>query len=193
MWYNKDMPDEHQIIKECQSGKLEKFGLLYDSYAKKIYDFIYYRMLHKEIAQDLTSQTFLKAIGGIGSFDPDKGQFSSWLYQIARNSVIDHYRARRSEIDIESVWDLSSDENPQISAVNQELMEKLKKYLSALKPEHRQIIIMRVWDGMSYREISQVLGKSEESCKMMFSRVIGKIREEKGLLISLIVLLLLLR
>jgi len=175
------MDFEDQAIKECQNGNLEKFGLLYDSYARKIYDFIYFRTMHKETAQDITSQTFFKALSNIGNFDPQKGHFSSWLYQIARNNVIDHYRSKRSEIDIETVWDISSDEDLQAAALNGEIMEKLKKYLSNLKPEHRQIIMMRVWDGLSYKEIADILGKSEDSCKMMFSRVIGKLREENAI------------
>ncbi len=185
------MDNESQIIKECQSGKMEMFGLLYDSYFKKIYNFIFYRTLRKEIAEDLTSQTFFKALQGINSFDSQKGQFSSWLYRIAKNNVVDHYRSQRKEIDINDIWDLSGGgDDLQVAVENREKIKEVKKYLSALKPEHRQIVIMRVWDGMSYFEIAQILGKSEESCKMMFSRVIGRMRKEKNLLALLLFVLL---
>jgi len=200
------MPDESQIIIECQSGKLERFGLLYDSYFKKIYNFIFYRTLCKEIAEDLTSQTFFKALQGINSFNSQKGparterfsarsggQFSSWLYRIAKNNVVDYYRSRRNEIDIEDVWDLKDDGDLRASIENKERVAKINEYLKLLKPEHRQIVIMRVWDEMSYSEIAQILGKSEDNCKVMFSRVIGKIREEKGLVWLLTVLFILLR
>ncbi len=186
------MDNEIQIIKECQSGRLEMFGALYDSYFRKIYDFIFYRTLHKESAQDLTSQTFFKALGSIGSFDPDKGQFSSWLYRIAKNNVIDHYRSSRKDIDIEDVWDLYDHDKDDLhlSVENRESIDRVKDYLKFLKLDQRQIVLMRVWDEMSYAEIAQTLGKSEDSCKMMFSRVMARMREEKNLLIICLLLLL---
>ena len=77
---------EQEAIERCQRGDLAGFAVLYDSYVKKIYNFVYYKTMHRETAQDLTSQTFLKAVKNIGSFNAAKGSFSSWLYR-QRNLV----------------------------------------------------------------------------------------------------------
>ncbi len=182
--------DEPTIIQACQKGRPEEFGQLYDKYIKKIYDFVYYKTHHKETAEDLTSQSFMKALEKISSFDCDKGTFQAWLYQIARNTVIDYYRTKKSDLDIEDVWDLSDDEDLERDFDTKQKLEKVEKYLKKLKAQQREIVIMRVWQGMSYQEIAEVLDKSEDSCKMMFSRTIRRLREEMPLVIFFSFLLL---
>lgn len=181
--------NEKEAIKNCQSGDLEKFGYLYDKYIKKIYDFIYYKTTHKETAEDLTSKTFTKAIDNIGHFEIDKGTFSAWLYQIARNTVIDFYRTRKNKTDIDDVWDLSSDEDLARDIDTKQKLARVEKYLSKLKSEQREIIIMRIWQEMSYREIAEIIGKSEASCKMAFSRAINILRRDMPLDLFLLLLL----
>jgi len=173
--------DELQIIERCQAGHLEDFCYLYDSYFRKIYNFIYFKTHHRQSAEDLTSQAFFKALENIKKFSPAKGQFSSWLYRIARNSVIDFYRGRKNEADIADIWDLSSPEDMAADAVLKEQLERVKEYLTRFDSQQREIIIMRVWDGLSYREISEILGKSEASCKMSFCRGLAKLREAEML------------
>ena len=94
---------ESQVIKKCQAGELKQFGQLYDSYIKKIYNFVYYKTWHRQTAEDLTSQTFFKALTKIKQFDEIKGSFSSWLYKIARNTVIDYYRQNKADLNIDDI------------------------------------------------------------------------------------------
>lgn len=181
---------EAKIIRACQKGELGEFSALYGSYAKKIYNFIYYKTFQKELAEDICSQTFLKALKNIQKYDEKKGAFSSWLFQIAKNTLIDHYRCQKEYIDIETIWDLKSHENIEIDLETKEILEKTKKYLDKLNPEQKQIIIMRIWDQLSYQEISEILGKSKASCKMMFSRTINKLRNEMPLDLLLLLLII---
>ncbi len=183
------MMNEQVIIKKCQRGDLEEFGLLYDQYIKKIYDFIYYKTHHKETAEDLTSLTFMKALGNINTYKATKGTFSAWLYQIARNTVIDYYRTRKSDVNITDVWDLSSDENLDQDMDSKEKLKDVKKYLKKLTGEQRDIVIMRVWQEMSYQEIAVIMNKSEASCKMMFSRTIRILRKEMPLVLIIYLLI----
>ena len=162
-----------------------EFGRLYETYADKIYSFIYYRTSHRETAEDLTSRTFIKAIEKINSFDQNKGQFSTWLYTIARNTVIDFYRTEKSTGDIFEMLDLAGTDNIERSVGSKLEIEKVEKYLRTLEPSQREIIVMRVWDDLSYREIAAVLGKTEGACKVMFSRTIAKLNSSLALLILL--------
>ncbi len=180
---------ELKIIQACQGGELSQFSYLYDTYVDKIYQFIYYRVQHKETAEDLTSRVFMKSIDKIKSFQVDKGSFSSWLYKIARNTVIDHYRTKKADIDITNIWDLASGEDVARDIDVKDKLSQVDKYLEDLKPEQREILIMRVWQGMSHKEIANVLGESEASCKMVFSRTINKLREEMPLALFLAILL----
>jgi len=173
--------DENKIIVKCQNGDSEAFGLLYDAYIKKIYNFVYYKTHNKETAEDLVSQAFMKALKNINSFKAEKGKFSSWLYAIARNLVIDFYRSTEISENIDDVWDLSDDCDIEKDIDVRNSVANVKQYLQKLSSSQREIVVMRVWEGLSYKEIADILGKSEDSCKMNFSRVIRKLRKEMPL------------
>ena len=182
--------NERTIIQACQQSDLEKFGYLYDMYIKKIYDFVYYKTHHKETAEDLVSKTFMKALEKINGFDNDKGTFQAWLYQIARNTIIDYYRTKKSDLNIDDVWDLAGKENLACDIDARQKLIEVEGYLKKFKSEQRDIIIMRVWQGMPYQEIAEVLGKSEASCKMMFSRTIRTLRKQMPLAMLIYLLFL---
>lgn len=184
-----DLISDKQIVFACQSGDRAKFGELYDRYIKKIYDFIYYKTHHKHTAQDLTSQVFIKALDKIDTFNSSEGLFSSWLFRIARNTVIDYYRTKKVGYDIEDAWDLSDGTDIQKDVDMQINFEKINKYLKGLEKDQREIIVMRVWQELSYKEIAEITGRTEAGCKMAFSRAIKKLRQEMPL--SLLMLLVL--
>lgn len=154
------------------------FEAQYDAYVRKIYKYVYYRTQHRETAEDLTSQVFLKALDKLDSFDESRGTFSAWIYGIARNALTDHYRASRDTIDIDDVWDLRSDEDVARDVEARERVEKLRPYLQALPKDQRDLVFLRLWDGLSYKEIAELTGRSEDACKMAFSRTIARLRKE---------------
>ena len=184
------MNNTAQLVERVQKGDPVAFGALYDEYVKKIYDFIYFRTYHKETAEDLTSITFTKAYQKIGSFSGSKGNFGSWLYRIARNTVIDHYRTHKSTSDILEAYDLSDRTNIEIDFDVQDKLRKVQQYLSGLNPEQRELVIMRVWDGLSYKEISEIMGKSEDALKVSFSRIMAKMKKETMFALSIAALLI---
>ena len=168
-----------------ENNSRSEFTILYDQYVDKIYRFIYYKTHHKETAEDLTSVAFVKALNSFSSFDQNKGGFSAWIYKIARNTVIDFYRSKKTLINIDDVWDLSDNQDIEREVDASLKLAEVKKYLKNLSSEQRDVIILRVWEGLSYKEIAAVLGKSENSCKMMFFRTIKKLKEEMPLVLFL--------
>jgi len=174
-----------EAVKLCKKGKLEKFAFLYDSYVEKIYRFIYYKTHHKETAEDLTSDTFLKALEKINSFK--EGSFQAWLFKIARNTVIDYYRKKKSVLNIDDVWDLGKTDNIVKDLEMKEKLEKVYDSFSKLNSIQREIVLLRIWEDMPYKEIAEIVGKKEGACKMIFTRAISKLKNE----IPLILLLLL--
>ena len=169
---------ELEAIKKCKDGNLEAFGSLYSLYTKKIYNFLFYRTYRKELAEDIASVAFMKALENIGQFDERKGNFSSWLYRIAQNALIDHVRKERPSVPIEDVFDLGEGDNTEEKLDIGENLKEVKKYLKELSAEQRELVRLRVWDELSYKEIAELTGKSEGSCKVMFSRIVAKMQKE---------------
>lgn len=182
--------DEKDIVSNCQKGKIDDFSVLYYKYVKKIYKFVYYKVQHRETAEDLTSQTFMKALDKIGSFSNERSSFSTWLYTIARNNVIDFYRTNKNNFDINDIWDLEDNTDIERDADAKGKLEKVEKYLKELKAEQREIIMLRVWEDMSYKEIAEITGKSEGNCKIIFFRAIRTLKDKMPLELLLYLLLL---
>jgi len=173
---------ESEIIAQCKQGDLRQFGRLYDEYIRKVYQFIYFKTHHRETAEDLTSTVFLKALENIQSFDEKKAPFKAWLFRIARNTVIDHYRTFRDSMDIEDAWDVKSTQDVARDAEMELTIQAVQKYMDKLKPEQREIVLLRVWGDHSFKEIAEITGKTEAAAKMMFKRVIDTLREDFALL-----------
>ena len=173
--------DEQKIIKQCLRGDQNAFGELYEAYIKKIYNFVYYKTHHKETAQDLTSLTFLKALEKLALYKQEAGSFSSWLYQIARNNVIDFYRTKKSDANIDDAFDLHDDHDFLQDIDTQTKLSAVKNHLQKLNSTQREIIILRVWEELDYEEISKIVGKTADNCKMIFSRGLKALKQSIGL------------
>lgn len=179
---------EAQAIQDCQAGRMDSFVVLYDSYAEKIYRFLYFRTFQKELAEDLTSQTFLKAMDKIQLFRSDRGTFQAWLYQIARNLLIDEFRRRKPTENIEAHYDIAGSTNLETETQTQMSVEALQELIRTLPEEAQELVTMRLWDELSYAEIAVVTGKTEGSLKMQFSRIIAQLRQHTHLLTFIILI-----
>lgn len=180
------MQNELELIVQAQSGQSDAFGKLYDAYVKKIYNFIYYKTWHQESAEDITSQTFFKALNAIKKFNPEKGSFSSWLYQIARNNISDHFRALKPTTNIEDAWDISDKTDILADTDTKLKLDKLREGLSILTNEQREIVILRLWEGLSHKEIAEIMQKNESTVKVAYSRAVAHIRKEIVLMLLLL-------
>lgn len=180
------LENDSVLVSAAQTGESQAFGQLYDKYFERIYRFIYYKVGHQETCEDLTSLTFTKALEKINSFSARTINFSGWLFTIARHNVIDHYRSNKSTEDLEQYPNLQQVSNLNEDMDNKELLAKVKKYLSNLSEEQREIIIMRVWMNMSYQEIAASLDKTEANCRVIFSRSIKKMQISLATLLLLI-------
>lgn len=181
--------DEFALIASIQGGNLEDFDPLYRRYINQIFAFTYRRTMNKATAEDLTSVTFMKALEKIDTYSPTKGPFVAWLYRIGRNTITDHYRQQRDVKDIEDVWDLSSDEDVLLTVDDRLTYEKLQDAMRTLPALKRDIILMRLWDGLSYREIAEITGKTENNLKVMYSRTIAELKLQVPLATVLLLLL----
>lgn len=182
---------DDQLLEAYRNGDTDAFGILYDRYIEKIYRFIYYKTFDTATAEDLTSSTFFKALNKISTLDLSRGNFSSWIYSIARNTVIDHYRSHQfAAATGDDVFDLSEDSRMSESFDAQHSLSVVQEYLQTLSSTQREIVTLRIWEERSYQEIAEIVGGTESSVKMAFSRTIRKLREDLGTLTPLAVVLL---
>lgn len=173
-----------------QKGDTEAFGTLYDRYVERIYRFVYYKTLNKDVAEDIVGAVFLKAFERIGGFNASRGKFAQWIYGIARNAVIDHYRTAKPQANIEDIFDLGVDDRTEAKIDAAAALKKVEKYLKTLNPRQREIVTLRIWEERSYREIAEIVGGSEDAVKVMFSRTIRDLRAKLGPQAALALMLL---
>lgn len=170
---------EDKLIYRAQGGDESAFGKLYDEYFQRIYRFTLIKVGRKQDAEDLSHQVFLSAWKNIRNYKHKGFPFSSWLYKIAQNAVIDFYRTQRSHIDIEDVREdrlgtqSSSDENLERSME----IERVRKKLLKLKDDEQDVLIMKFIDELSNKEISAALKKSEGAIRVIQHRALKQLKK----------------
>jgi RNA polymerase sigma-70 factor (ECF subfamily) len=169
---------EKDIIQKAIKGEASAFGLLYDEYQPQIYRFIYLKVGHREEAEDLTHQVFLKTWGSIDKYDFQGFPFSAWLYSVARNQVIDYYRTKKVNITLETVTELKI-ESPSFSGVMDDNadIEKVKKAIYQLNPQQQDVIILRFIEDLSLQEVASILNKTEMAVKLLQHRAVKNLKK----------------
>lgn len=165
------------LVAKAKLGQEEAFGGIYNLYFEKIYRFIYYRVNHKEVAEDLAEEVFLKAFSKIGSVQKDDS-FEGWLYQIARNKVIDYYRDKKQIVDLSEVENVLVYENNIIDVL--ELKDNQKVFLELLKElgaDQQLVIKMKFLENLDNDQIAKVMKKNEGAIRVIQHRAISKLQE----------------
>lgn len=172
-------PDEtsriHALVDLAQRGDTEAFGQLYDHYVTGIFRFIYARVGTTQLAEDLTAETFLRALRSINTFQWKGKDFGAWLTVIARNLTNDHYKARRtrSEFVSETLPDRADPgRGPEEDALASLSNEALMEAVSGLPADQRDCVLMRFVQELSIAETAQVLGRSEGAIKQLQLRAV---------------------
>ncbi len=151
---------------------------IYDQYVGKIYAYIYHRTGQVELAEDLTGQVFMRMLEAVRSGRPWRTSFSGWLYRIAHNLVIDHYRrrGRASFVELEDANPTSTDAEP-FNAIQARLdSERLQAALNRLTEEQAEVITLRFLQGLSIAEVAQIMDKTEGAIKALQYRAVLALR-----------------
>lgn len=158
----------------------ETFAHLYDEYLDKVFRYVQYRVNNMQLAEDLTSAVFEKALDNFGKFSNDKASFSTWIFSIARNLVIDHYRvsSKRKTIPLEEITDQPSDAlSPQEQLERKDERERLKFCLNRLTDEEQELVRLKFGAELNNRQIGRMLNLTESNVGTKLYRAIRKMRD----------------
>jgi len=147
----------------------------YKEFKDKIFTYFLYRVnFNKDIAEDLTSEVFIKAFNSFNSFDTTRS-FQAWIYTISRNHLFNHYRSANREIDLARAEKISYEFREKLEA-ELELKEVFKK-IECLAPYYRDVLLLRFVDGLNNKEIAEVLEKEEGAIRTQISRALVELRK----------------
>jgi RNA polymerase sigma factor (sigma-70 family) len=166
-------------VKEAVSAR-ETFAELYEEHMDKVFRYIQYRVSNIQLAEDLTSSVFEKALVNFSKYSSDKASFSTWLFSIARNTLIDYYRVKgkRQAASLEEGTDIASkDLSPEQELERKEKLERLQVCLAELPQEEQKIIRFKFGAELNNRQIAEMLGLSETSVGTRLYRAVRKLRD----------------
>lgn len=169
------------LIKSALKGDMQSFEELMYQYEKKVYNVALRVFKNPEDAKDISQDVFIKIYKNLDKFD-NKSSFSTWIYRITTNTCIDELRKRKGKETVSIDNDIEDDEGrfkrefadneptPEEKVISKEGESEIIKSMNTLSDEHRTIIVMRDIEGLSYTEISEIIGVSIGTVKSRISR-----------------------
>lgn len=156
------------LVKKAKGRDPEAFGMLYDEYVDQIFRYVYYKVGNLAESQDLTGQTFLKAFENIDSYEMRDVAFSSWLYRIAHNLVVDFFRreSKRESVPIDEQPPTPSPRGNPVETVLADLeSERLYRAMRKLTHNQREVLVLKFIDNLSNAQVAEIMGISVGAVK----------------------------
>lgn len=160
-------------------GDHEAFGILYEQYVERIFNYVYYRTGNQHDAEDLTAKVFFRAMRRIPQYQERGLPVSAWLYRIAHNLVANWHRdrGRRPEISLDEGYaSIPHSEHPEMTLLHLEEQNNLLQIIRDLPPDRQQLIILKFVEHMSNAEIGQIMGRTEGAVKSLYHRTLLSLR-----------------
>ncbi len=180
--------DDHRevwrLVERARDGDGEAFGLIYDRYADVVFRYVFYRVGDRGLAEDLTSETFLRALRRIGTFTYQGRDIGAWLVTIARNLILDHVKSARSRLEsttdeIGLVGDHATSTvrppTPEALVLDSLTSAALMDAVDALNLDQRECVLLRFVQGFSVSETAAIMGKNDGAIKALQHRAVRKL------------------
>lgn len=176
---------DSQLIREIKDGNVELYAELMDRYERKILAFIYHMLKGanlESMAEDLCQETFYKAYRSLKTFREVEASFSTWLYTIARNTVLSELRKQRAgNVSLEEsgyVPQAPSESLPETSALRNEKVMLVRDAINNLPEKQRSALILREYDQLDYQEIANILGQTVSAVKSLLFRARSSVKAQ---------------
>jgi RNA polymerase sigma-70 factor, ECF subfamily len=170
-------PDVIEQVRLAQEGSAHAFALLYDRYVDQIFAYVYHRVGHRQTAEDLVGDVFLRALRRISTFKWQGVDFGAWLMTIARNRVHDHFKSAkfRLEATVDEVFDTPvehSPDNPEQALLTADLTKQVHDAIRQLKGEQAEVLYLRFIQHLNVAETAAVMGKTDGAIKALQYRAL---------------------
>mgnify|MGYP001828882520 CR=1 FL=1 len=170
-----------EALQKAAVGDEQAFGILYERYVTRIYNYIYFRTGNVHDAEDLTARVFYRAMRHIHNYNDRGLPISAWLYRIAHNLVANWHRdnSRRKEIPLEdTLLGSENDYHPEQELLVSEEQQRLLVIIRKLPEERQQLIILKYIENLSNAEIGQIMDRTEGAVKSLSQRTWLSLRKE---------------
>jgi RNA polymerase sigma-70 factor (ECF subfamily) len=177
--HNGQSPGGWDLVTAAQQGDREAFGRLYDQYVGGVSRFLNHRLQDRSLVEDLTSETFTRALHRIDSVSDQGRDVGAWFTTIARNLVFDHAKSHRTqrETTVAEVADADAAQpGPEQVAIANESASEVRRHVAQLPPDQQECLRLRFWQGLSGPETAAAMGRSEGAVKALRHRAIGGLR-----------------
>ena len=172
---------DSEALQKAAVGDEEAFGILYERYVTRIYNYIYYRTGNVYDAEDLTARVFYRAMRHIHNYNDRGLPISAWLYRIAHNLVANWHRdnSRRKEIPLEdTLLGSGLDYHPEHELLISEERQRLLTIIRTLPADRQQLLILKYIENLSNAEIGQIMNRTEGAVKSLYHRTLLSLRKE---------------
>ena len=172
-----------RLVTLAQQGDGEAFGQLYDRYVDTVFRFIYFRVNDRALAEDFTSETFLRALRRITTISYQGRDIGAWFVTIARNIILDHMKSARNRLEITTADTVEGDQrepSPESAVLDLLTSERLMAAVKQLGDEQRECVMLRFIQGFSVSETAAVMGKNDGAIKALQHRAVRKLAELVG-------------
>jgi len=173
--------EEQDTLLRASQGDLEAFGVLYEKYVERIFNYVYYRTGNVHDAEDLTARVFYRALHHIHTYTDRGVPFSAWLYRIAHNLVANWHRdrSRHQEIPLSDAPTIHyKGEPPEVTLMQTQERDALLRLIRQLPSERQHLLILKFLEHMSNSEIGETMGRSEGAVKSLYHRTLLALRDE---------------
>lgn len=172
---NDDASADAALARQARSDPAA-FGELYERYYARVFRYVYHRVGSVTEAEDLTAVVFMKALEALPGFRPRHNGFAPWLFRITRNSVVDHYRRRRSQTALDVIEHEAADHDPVGEVLGLERRDELRALVEQLSSDQRDVVLLRYAADLSFSEIAATLNKNEPAIRMLLHRGLRKLK-----------------
>jgi RNA polymerase sigma-70 factor (ECF subfamily) len=171
--------DDAELVKRAQQGNNNAIGVLYDRHQPHIYRFVWSRVRHQQMAEDMTGEIFTRMVTNLSGYQDTGIPFRAWLYRIARNLIVDHFRQHGERLPLPlDVAENVTEETDSMDVLLQRkiTVEYVEQALDQIDPEQREVVVMRFLVGLPLKEVALSLNKSVPAVKSLQHRGLAALR-----------------
>ncbi len=173
-----DDRSERDLVTRAQGGDVDAIGMLYDQHYESIFRYLWLRVNDLKLAEDLTGDVFMRMLSALPRYQPMGMPFRAWLYRIAHNLLVDHWRkpGNCEPIPLDLIEEQTDDGDLSLKVERNFLVAHVSRAMTQLEPNQHEVIVLRFVMGLSLQEVARAVGKTEGAVKSLQHRGLAALR-----------------